>query len=236
MNEQFDFDVFLCHNSKDKPLIIKIADGLTKRGLKVWIDINDIYPGEQFQSAIAKAIPRTKSAAIFFGSHGVGKWQKAEISVLGIEKVDREMILVPILLPGVNKIPSEPEDCLWLKGHNYLKLETEEINEQFLNDLVRGVRRQNIELQNPTSATNLSPRISNPQLAEIIIGNMNIGEVRTIWYFTLEYSMDNEMNGKSLSDCAIQLVENAKNRKLTDKLIENICKQRPNLANNLNPH
>ncbi len=234
MNEQFDFDVFLCHNSKDKPLIIKIADGLEQLELTPWIDRRNIDPGEEFQTAIEQAIPRTKSAAIFFGLHGVGQWQKEEINALYREKVNRKIILVPILLPEVNEIPSE---FVFLQGHNYLKLETQEINEQFLNDLVKGVTRQNIELPNTTtSEPNLNQAITNDQLFKLISTKMKLDEVGNIWYLTLSYDMDDEMNGKGLKPCTIRLIENAKNRNLTNKLIENIRSERPDLANDLNPH
>lgn len=137
----FDFDVFLCHNSRDKPFIIKIADALEERKIKPWIDKNNISPGEEFQAAIEQAIPKIKCAAIFFGSHGTGKWQKEEIKALYRQKVEKEeekIILIPILLQGVDEIPSE---YLFLRGHNYLKLKSQEIHGQFLNELVKGVKR-----------------------------------------------------------------------------------------------
>ena len=130
-------DVFLCHNSNDKPLVIKIAKALEQRGLNPWIDKNNINPGAEFQRAIEQAIPQTKSAAIFFGLNGVGKWQREEINALYREKVNRQQIrLIPVLLPGVSKIPTE---FVFLQGHNWLRLVSEEIDEQFLNDFVRGI-------------------------------------------------------------------------------------------------
>lgn len=38
------FDVFLCHNSEDKPEIRRIADDLLKRGIKPWLDEREIMP------------------------------------------------------------------------------------------------------------------------------------------------------------------------------------------------
>ncbi len=39
MSEQFnEFDVFLCHNSQDKPEVKKIAWQLQQQGLKPWLD------------------------------------------------------------------------------------------------------------------------------------------------------------------------------------------------------
>jgi hypothetical protein len=38
MAEQ-QFDVFLCHNSEDKPAVIEIAQQLQQNGLKPWLDV-----------------------------------------------------------------------------------------------------------------------------------------------------------------------------------------------------
>ena len=43
------FDVFLCHNSEDKPEIHRIADDLIKQGIKPWLDEREIRPGELWQ-------------------------------------------------------------------------------------------------------------------------------------------------------------------------------------------
>jgi hypothetical protein len=38
MSGKFAFDVFLSHNSKDKPRVRKLAVALRDRGLRVWLD------------------------------------------------------------------------------------------------------------------------------------------------------------------------------------------------------
>jgi TIR domain len=43
--EQHVYDVFLCHNSEDKSAIWEIYDRLCERGLRPWIDEEDLTPG-----------------------------------------------------------------------------------------------------------------------------------------------------------------------------------------------
>lgn len=38
MSDRFQFDVFLSHNSKDKPRVRKLAEKLKEAGLRVWLD------------------------------------------------------------------------------------------------------------------------------------------------------------------------------------------------------
>ena len=108
MTEQFD--VFLCHNSKDKPLVEKIADQLILRGLNPWLDKASLAGGDQFMIEIQKAIANSKSAVIFFGNNGVGNRQKQEIGVCysrSINAINEGFKVIPVLLPGVTEVPKD---------------------------------------------------------------------------------------------------------------------------------
>ncbi len=105
MNDQPEFDVFLAHNSKDKPFVRVIANELEQRGLKPWLDEKQIPPGRLFQDEIQQAIPVVKSAAIFIGSQGLGAWQTWELKALISQCVKKNIPVIPVLLPGVNDLP-----------------------------------------------------------------------------------------------------------------------------------
>ena len=100
-----EFDVFLAHNSADKPFVKAIADELRKRGLTVWLDEDAIPPGQSFQDGIQDATQRVRSFAIFLGSYGVGKWQQMELKSAISQCVRRNIPVIPVLLPGVEQIP-----------------------------------------------------------------------------------------------------------------------------------
>ncbi|MEQ9670503.1 toll/interleukin-1 receptor domain-containing protein [Coleofasciculus sp. G2-EDA-02] len=117
LNKQPQFDVFMAHNSKDKPQVLEIAEQLKQRGLKPWVDIEQIPPGESFQKVIQQAIPNVKSAAIFFGLVGTGNWQEEEISVIISQSRNANIPVIPVLLPGVNKVP---DDLLFLSQRNWV--------------------------------------------------------------------------------------------------------------------
>jgi hypothetical protein len=51
-----EFDVFLCHNSADKPEVIEIAEQLQARGIKPWLDIWHLRPGTDWQDALEEQI------------------------------------------------------------------------------------------------------------------------------------------------------------------------------------
>ncbi|MBD2472675.1 toll/interleukin-1 receptor domain-containing protein [Nostoc sp. FACHB-145] len=106
------FDVFLAHNTQDKPEVRVIALALKQRNIAYWIDEEQIPPGRSFQDEIQAAIPLVKSAAIFIGSQGLGCWQSWELKAFIAECVEKKIPVIPVLLPGVSSLP---EDLVFLK-------------------------------------------------------------------------------------------------------------------------
>lgn len=98
------FDVFLCHNSQDKPSVISIAKQLQKAGIKPWLDKWEIRPGSHWLNELGKQIEQIKTVAIFVGKEGVGPWQQYEIDSCLIEFVSRGYQIIPVLLED---FPSE---------------------------------------------------------------------------------------------------------------------------------
>lgn len=109
------FDVFLAHNSKDKPSVRYIYQNLKDRGLNPWLDIEEIPPGTSHQVAIQRAIEQVKTAAICIGQEGLGQWQGLELKALITQCVTKGIPVIPVLLPGVTKIPM---NLLFLKEFN----------------------------------------------------------------------------------------------------------------------
>jgi len=138
------FDVFLAHNSQDKPQVRAIANKLKRRGLKVWLDEEQILPGRPFQDVIQKALQNVRCAAIFIGSGGLGKWQILESRSLLTRFVDADIPLIPVLLPGVEGIP---EHWLFLQELNYVKFEHGIEESIALDKLESGIRQKPIRNQ-----------------------------------------------------------------------------------------
>lgn len=115
--ETDDFDVFLCHNSRDKEIVKKIGMQLKEMGLLPWLDEWELQPGLPWLPALEEKIQRIKSAAVFVGIDGVGPWQRREIDALLREFVDRKCPVIPIRLPDVNKKPKLP---VFLKGMTWV--------------------------------------------------------------------------------------------------------------------
>lgn len=102
------FDVFLSHNSKDKPVVRKLAEVLRARGLKVWLDEWELVPGRPWQEALEEVIETTRSTAVLVGKDGLGPWQDAEMRGCLSEFAGRNLSVIPVLLPGAPEVPKLP--------------------------------------------------------------------------------------------------------------------------------
>jgi len=110
------YDVFLCHNSGDKPIIRKINVELKEAGLKTWLDEEQIRPGQQWQVELENQIDKVRAACVFVGEDGVGPWQNAEIRAFLSQFVKRGCVIVPVLLPNAPTIPRLPiflQEMMW---------------------------------------------------------------------------------------------------------------------------
>ncbi len=139
MTNQPHFDVFLAHNSQDKSQVRAIATELKRRNLNVWLDEDQIPPGRPFQDVIQQAIHNVKSAAIFIGPGGLGKWQILELRSLLSQFVDADIPIVPVLLPGVDRIP---RDLSFLQDLNLVSFANRLDDENALERLVWGITQQ----------------------------------------------------------------------------------------------
>ncbi|HTU07856.1 MAG TPA: TIR domain-containing protein [Trebonia sp.] len=106
--ETGDYDVFLCHNSKDKPQVMEIGERLKQRGILPWLDIWEIRPGMRWQKELRRTIKSVKSAAVFIGPAGAGPWQELEVESLLGEFAKRDKPIIPVILEGRQGNPRLP--------------------------------------------------------------------------------------------------------------------------------
>lgn len=136
MNSSGIFDVFLSHNSKDKPAVRELAVALDKRGLRSWLDERELIPGRSWISSLDKTIQSVRSAAVLYGPAGLGPWEEPEMEACLIEFVNRKLPVIPVLLPGA---PEKPELPIFLRALTWVDLRNG-LSEAGLEKLVWGIR------------------------------------------------------------------------------------------------
>jgi GTPase SAR1 family protein len=113
--EVAEFDVFLCHNWEDKPAVREIARKLRDRGLRPWLDEDELRPGMPWQGTVEEVIAGIPAAAVIVGSK-VGPWQDRELAAFLRQMVRRDCAVVPVLLPGASpqQLPVFLDGMTWV--------------------------------------------------------------------------------------------------------------------------
>jgi hypothetical protein len=94
------YDVFLCHNSKEKEQVEKIREQLKQKGILAWLDKYDFEPFRRWQDQLEEIIPQIKAVAVFIGSSGVGPWADIEMREFLGEFATRQLRMGLVILPG----------------------------------------------------------------------------------------------------------------------------------------
>jgi len=117
--EKLAFDVFLSHNSKDKPAVRRLARALQERQIRAWLDIEQLEPGGDWQKGLEDGIRISRTAAVLVGKDGLGPWQLEEMEVVLQLAARHRKKLIPVLLSGASKKPRLP---LFIKNRTWLDL------------------------------------------------------------------------------------------------------------------
>lgn len=121
--ESTSFDVFLSHNSDDKPAVEMLARRLEdETELKPWLDKRNLVPGDPWQEAIEEALDQSRTCAVFLGPSGFGAWHHEEMRSALAQRVsqrERKFRVIPVLLPGAamperSKLPAFRSRHTWV--------------------------------------------------------------------------------------------------------------------------
>jgi hypothetical protein len=150
------FDVFLCHNSEDKPAVRDIAQKLVNEGIKPWLDEDQIRPGTSWQTALGQQIESIKSAAVFVGESGLGPWQNQEIQALLSQFVKRQCPVIPTVLPSAKATPDLPWTLANLHWVDFRVSEPDPLKQLIWG--ITGVKSIAAESLFPSKEDNAAPR------------------------------------------------------------------------------
>ena len=184
MTEQFD--VFLCHNSEDKPQVRKIAEQLQQYDLKPWLDIWELPPGRSWQRLLEKQIEQISSAAVFVGEDGFGPWQKQELYAFLSEFVNRDCPVIPILLPNA---PTKPELPVFLRQFTWVDFRISDPDPMY--QLRWGITGKK-PLKHAFPSPSLQVSHSSQSFTEILPGNIKLEMVKIPAGSFLMGSADND--------------------------------------------
>ena len=99
--------VFLCHSSRDKEFVRRLASRLREFGVKVWLDEAEMKVGDSLQEKIGVAIEECEYFIVVLSGASVGsEWVQRELRIaVQRELSERKVVVLPLLLEQVRVPP-----------------------------------------------------------------------------------------------------------------------------------
>lgn len=143
MVKQQHFDVFFNYSQLDEVEVLNIADRLIKDyGLYPWVKAEQIRPGTYYQDITQKAIHNINCSAIFIGRQILNDFPRLIADVQMSKFVDEGKNLIPVLLPGVDKIP---EEMVFIKEIQCVRFANGINDRKAIEDLVWAITHQKLD-------------------------------------------------------------------------------------------
>ena len=117
MSETTRYDVFLSHNSQDKPQVEQLACWLQEQGLRVWYDEWELRPGRPWQEKLEEGITHSGAVVVCVGPSGFGPWHEPEMRAALAKSVRQGTPVIPTLLPGC---PARPKLPVFLEAYTWV--------------------------------------------------------------------------------------------------------------------
>src|ERR1044072_5595757 len=117
MREQYNMQerepyVFVSYAREDHDLVRVILDGLRAKGINIWVDTQDLQPGEDWNSSIYQALKEAAGMIIFISPASMGSgYVRQEITAAA--KGTKEFI-IPVILEHVPDLPMSLAKYQWL--------------------------------------------------------------------------------------------------------------------------
>jgi hypothetical protein len=226
--------VFVSHSSKDKPFVRRLVDELKQRNVHVWFDERELQVGDSIVHGISTGLNDADYLLVILSKNSVAShWVQSELNAAMMEQTSQRGIVV---------LPAVIDDCqipILLRDRIYADFRAD--FDTGLNALLRVFAQEEETAQSSEpahkaafAASDCRTTLAALKLAELrqrMTKRMNRGEIGTIWFDVLESGMDDDMQGRTLAECVVELLLRTRNRNRLADLISSICNDRSDLAN-----
>ena len=126
------FDVFLSYHSGDAAWIAQLKTALEARGIRVWLDSEQIRPGDQFPRALANAIGLVRAVVIALSPGSIASpWVEEEYNLA----LAHRRHVIPVLI-------GDAEPPGFLKGRTWVDFRDDSRFAEGVDDVVFGITGQ----------------------------------------------------------------------------------------------
>ncbi len=115
--------IFICHSSKDKHFVEKMAQDLVDFGIDVWYDKWEIKVGDSIIDKVNSGIIKSSYMGVVLSPNSIkSRWVKKELNTGLIKEIKRKKVIVLPILYKPSQIPpllSDKKYADFTKGYQY---------------------------------------------------------------------------------------------------------------------
>jgi hypothetical protein len=228
--------VFVSHSSKDKPFVRKLVEALKEHDLNVWFDEAEIKVGDSIVTRISEGLDSAYLIVVLSKASVESPWVREEMNAALMDEISgKGGVVLPVLMEPCEIPPL-------LRSRLYA---------DFTGDFDLGLKKLlavfEQENEPPADVTAAATRSFAPSCTEALAAlrladlrrrmtaRMSRSEVGILWFDLFEVKMDDEMPGRPIGDCVIDLIDRARKRNKLRDLFDSVCTDRQDLADLPNP-
>jgi hypothetical protein len=100
MPDDFKYDIFLSHSSKDKEVVRAVAERLRGDGLRIWFDDWALKPGDNVTKKIEEGLEESRVLVLFMSANAFGSdWAQLESNSFRFrDPLNKERRFIPLRL------------------------------------------------------------------------------------------------------------------------------------------
>jgi small GTP-binding protein len=100
MADDFQYDVFISHSSKDKPTVRPLAERLRADNLRVWLDDWELKPGDSIPAKIEEGLEHSRILLLCMSAHAFGSdWTTLESQTFRFrDPLNKQRRFIPLRL------------------------------------------------------------------------------------------------------------------------------------------
>jgi len=122
MHDDFKYDVFLSHSTKDKEVVRSIAERLCADGLRVWFDEREIKPGHSISAKMEEGLEDSRVLVLCMSANAFGSdWAQLEAGTFRFrDPLNKDRRFIPLRFGAISTkdtvmqflcINRRPADC-----------------------------------------------------------------------------------------------------------------------------
>ena len=114
MPDDFTFDVFLSHSSRDKAIVRPLAERLRQDGLRVWFDEWELRPGDSIPAKIEAGLEHSRVLVFCMSAQAFGsEWAQLESGTFRFrDPLNQQRRFIPLRLDDIQIESEDRYTCL----------------------------------------------------------------------------------------------------------------------------